>query len=128
MIMKIRFLIIIFTFLILLTQCIHRTKRLYLILENANGVNESTDVLMENESVAKISKLTLFKNKVIIEMVVKKNIEIGNNYDFNVKSDILGTRKILIEKHASFRYYNDMDTVENEYYAVKLEDIINENR
>ena len=101
-------------FIMLLIGC-HRNYNLYIILDDATGIESGSSVKYNGVDVGKVINIYIKNYDVIAKLEIETTFKIPVNSQFSiVKTDILGNKEINISPiEQNGKYYLDKDTVYN---------------
>ena len=87
----------------------------YILVEDANGLNESDFVYIENESLGKINKIDTARNgsgKILIKIKLNRNVNLPDRSTYHItQGHEDNKRKIEIKLKASTGYFKNDDTI-----------------
>lgn len=88
-------------------------NRLFIILDNTAGLTTESEITANGLKIGSVDKIDLFRNKIIVTIIVDKKIHIPENSIFRVeRADLLGSRAITVTLDSiATKFYTDNDTI-----------------
>jgi len=87
----------------------------YILVEDANGLNESDIVYIENESLGKINKIDTARNgsgNILLKIKLNRNVNLPDRSTYHIiQGHDDNTRRIEIKLKASSGYFKNNDTI-----------------
>ena len=106
-----RLLLIFFTTSIIFA-CNSHTTDFSILFDNVEGLKEGDKVVVKGKEIGEITKMKLYKNKVLVDVAIEEdnNIPLSSKFISETK-DLLGGRVISVELGATGELLQDKDTV-----------------
>lgn len=106
-----RLLLIFFTSLMIFA-CSSHTTDFSIIFENVEGLKEGDKVVVKGKEIGEITRMKLYKNKVLVDVAIEKDNKIPLSSKFvSETKDLLGGRMISVELGETGELLQDKDTV-----------------
>ena len=105
-------LLLIFLTTVMIFACNFHTTDFSILFDNVEGLKEGDKVVVKGKEVGEITKMSLYKNKVLVDVAVEKSFKIPLSSKFiSETKDLLGGRMISVELGETGELLQDKDTI-----------------